>query len=1373
MDAPYDGAEITLVTEEIEGCYSCTKNFPPKKKKKWKEQSEDGGKKGKKPRPAYLLYYYDTHLKVQQDFPNLPRSEINKKISESWRRLSVAEKGIYLEKAKLEKEGIDPSDNLTSASTGVPPADIPGFRKILPRSSYIIIPTSNLSGDGNGQQLAQSPTQRGGEGNATWQTLTHDTIQSLFTVSSTLTDSGHIDSTEESIAIDGITDEAFIHTETMQEIVTSEMLSQFSNSGDDKVAGELATNETSLELTHPYDSPCVVIEGTLIGTGSDASESVASCTNQQTMEPNSVIAVLSNQSKPTGSLTSPHKALGQAVGIDNKQDLGENVPASTTQFLMLPLTSKQSTAPAKKSIFAQKTTYTRRGRGSCPNPNCLFTYVTRHKPPQCPNCGKWLGGKWIPKGKELQVLNVRVECNQEKESKVYCKETADLSFGTKDTAQSSLESSQAVNQLLSVASEDQREEEQQPMQTNWQQTIHVGPNEPTTAPTVQTEERVLPVQLCNAALTGEHTVEVQSEGAIKEPEVLNHQTSEATSSTISGSHGVNCTKPGSSISRQGLQVRQRNRARGRTKSGLMTGAARSRPRVILPAAPSNAAPQSGVTYIRVVTMPINQADAIDSSASSTNNKATARGSSAKSLMSSPPPSGLKPSTLKQLGHSVLHPNYEDGEEQTGLNVATENGSPQTSAAPVKSVCLTLPKTNKASAFDLGLATCRGKGRCKNPKCSYVYMNRYKPGICPKCGYDFTRDKQDIKPSKPVINSALSLGLLNPEEGLTQASKDLQRQTTLLLLRRTVQIPENEAELHEIFSLIQEMNSSRLILSTVNETITLEQNSWPNYFESSATICGLCDSQLFKGGHNSVAGPEECWLLTESQFQVVIVQAKICLNPHCLALHNFMDISSGLFNIGNKLLVSLDLLFKIRNHIKLGEDPRDVTTPILNSVQKFTEKILSDEQLNQLQELLWNGYWAFESLTIRDYNDMICGICGVAPKLEVAQRSPENILALKNVEFTWPDFPTSDEVNVEDFWSTMENEAIEQAVFPSSIPITKFDASIIAPFIPPLLRASVVVNSEKDKNPQPQPVAGNPRMLVRLLHDEVFKPEELNSYSEAELKNLLVSCDIPFHPSDSKEHLSSSLFALYSYVLDGSTSQIQPPCDVTGGKVYKLCLHQVVCGSKYLVRKESARDHVDLLVSSRYWPPVYVVDMAPHVALNADVRYPEIAGQIWGHKQGCFSDPLEPPKHVSCPELLDQHYTMDVAVTESNIQHPITKSNARRIVYHDADQSAENNTTARHHSASLCSELEPYSNLLKAIPDSKVHDVRQKSITFENATYYFLYNRLVDFLSSRDIVNQQINEVLQSCQPGEVVIRDSLYRLGIAHLNTESETEELA
>lgn len=76
--------------------------------------------------------------------------------------------------------------------------------------------------------------------------------------------------------------------------------------------------------------------------------------------------------------------------------------------------------------------------------------------------------------------------------------------------------------------------------------------------------------------------------------------------------------------------------------------------------------------------------------------------------------------------------------------------------------------------------------------------------------------------------------------------------------------------------------------------------------------------------------------------------------------------------------------------------------------------------------------------------------------------------------------------------------------------------------------------------------------------------------------------------------------------------------------------QVVCGSKYLVRGESALDHVDLLASSRHWPPIYVVDMATPVALCADLCYPELTNQMWGRNQGCFSSPTEPPVVSSLP-----------------------------------------------------------------------------------------------------------------------------------------------
>lgn len=727
--------------------------------------------------------------------------------------------------------------------------------------------------------------------------------------------------------------------------------------------------------------------------------------------------------------------------------------------------------------------------------------------------------------------------------------------------------------------------------------------------------------------------------------------------------------------------------------------------------------------------------------------------------------GLKPSTLKQLGQPIQQPSSTS---EVKLPNVSANRTSQVKVVEVKPDVFPPYKHSCTVTLDLGLATSRGRGKCKNPACSYVYTNRHKPRVCPSCGFNLAKDRTE-KTTKALEASTPLPEVLSAMEPLSAAQRETQRQSTLQLLRKALQIPENESELAEVFALIHELNSSRLILSNVSEeTVTIEQTSWSNYYESPSTQCLLCSSPLFKGGQNSLAGPQECWLLTASRLQVVTAQVKMCVNPHCLALHSFTDIYTGLFNVGNKLLVSLDLLFAIRNQIKLGEDPRVAVSAVLKSVQEQTEKTLAPEESGQLQELLCNGYWAFECLTVRDYNDMICGICGVAPKVEMAQRSEENVLALRSVEFTWPEFLSSSEVNVEDFWATMETEAIEQVAFPTSIPITKFDASVIAPFFPPLMRGAVVVNTERDKDPDVQPAPGDGSALVRLLQEGNCRLEELGSYDEEQLRRLLHQCAIPFTAEDSKDQLCFSLLALYKSVQNGARAT-QPPPHLTGGKIYKVCPHQVVCGSKYLVRGESALDHVDLLASSRHWPPVYVVDMATPVALCAELCYPELTSQMWGRNQGCFSSPTEPPVNVSCPELLDQHYAVDMTDTEHSVQHPVTKTATRRIV-HSGTPLSPADPSAGHHSLTLCPELAPYATLLASISNSSPSSVRQRPIAFDNAAHYYLYNRLMDFLTSREIVDRQIHDIVQSCQPGEVVIRDTLYRLGVAQIKTETEEE---
>ncbi|XP_028445326.1 HMG domain-containing protein 3 isoform X1 [Perca flavescens] len=1257
--------EVVKVTEEVESYYS-QMEVTTQKKRKSKAQ-EDSVEKPKKPRSAYLLYYFDVHQIMQQEIPNLPQSEINKRISESWKRLSVAEKAYYLEKAKSEKEGID-----TSSLT--PSKDLPGFRKILPRASYFLL----SKGCSSNQQLECSQPEMSVE------SLDSPVEGGLPSVSLTqepqftpLGLAGEVDLSELPIVVEDMAEE----TTVVSNLTAPRGIPPSSSSS------VLCIAPASTDTHGSQGSAGLTANGvTLKGKETRVAGSGYGAMMQKIQgETTQVVAII-----PTQNLLEPKSLPGvSSVGPVMMVSVGASI--------------EQSATPSYKMSVK---TYTRRGRGRCLNPGCSFVYVTRHKPPTCPECGSHLGGKWIPAAKKTQE---KVAVSNKLPQKAETKTNASC----QPTPHPAQEGNADVRKTNATGSKKKGQFKQ-----------------------------------CSRKQCAVPAGKPPEGSSIKEQEQPNRQMQES------------------------LQVQIRSNA-----------TVHKRPvRPILPAYYSTGRP---LFQIRTVHPDKGKFQTANNNKSSTVPR--------ESL------TGLKPSTLKQLG-------------QTGPTSAVKQDSsvPADGSQAVSSlvdrrvnILSVVPfKQHTISSFDLGLSTARGRGRCKNPSCDYMYKNRHKPAVCPKCGCELTQKN---------AKRAKSGTLLDPYQALSPAQKDIQRQNTLQLLHRSLQIPESETELQETLTLIQELNSLQIVLVQPSgqehedgvEAETLVESGWPQFYESAATHCGLCNYPLFKGSQSTIAGQEDCWLLTETLIQTATLQLKVCLNVQCLALHSFTDLHPGLFNIGNRLLVSIDLFLKIRSSIKLGQPPYQVARTILDHTPNHPAHALSPEELSRIQELLLNGYWAFECLTVRDYNDMICGICGVAPKLEIAQRYTSNVLELKNVEFTWPKCSVSDEVNVDDFWLTMESEAIEQATFPTDIPITWVDASIIAPFIPPLMRSPTVINTEKDKVlSHTQQPSGDPSVLVRLIHDGQLRLDKIEDHSEDELRTILDHCGASITPGSTKNELLASLIALYTLVHGGLPTAPQPPPHLTAGKLSTICPHKVVCGSKYLVRGETARDHVDLLLSSRYWPPVYVSDCARKVALCADMQYPEQATQMWGRNQGCFSDPFEKPEFVSCAELQDQPYSPDLSLVAENQQvHPITKSPCCWLVHPPEVAQEPPALPSEHHSMALCRDLEPYVNLMaelekeqegeddegaeqkeqtdKAENDSaensedcySVSRARRQPVVFNNTACYYLYNRLVDFLTSRDIVSQQINQVVNACQPGEVVIRDALYRLGVAQINTEKEEDE--
>ncbi|XP_008275959.1 HMG domain-containing protein 3 [Stegastes partitus] len=1226
--------EVVKVTEEVESTYNQMEVTTPKKRKG--RTQEDSVEKPKKPRSAYLLYYFDVHQIMQLGIPNMPQSEINKRISESWKRLSVAEKSYYLEKAKLEKEGID-------TSSLSPSKDLPGFRKILPRASYFLLSkgcSSNNQPGGSQSEVSAESLDSPVEGGSV------SLIQEPQFAPLGL--AGEVELSDHPVSVEDIAEETATvsHSMALQGIPPSSSSSITSKA--------TASSDTYVsQVSADFTANGVPLKGNKTRVAGSGGAMV-----QQTQgEATQVVAII-----PTQNLLEPKSLAGVS---------------SVGPVMMLSVGASLEQSP-KPSYKMSVKTYTRRGRGRCLNPGCSFMYVTRHKPPTCPECGSHLGGKWIPAAKRTQ----------EKEA--------------------------ASKQLPPTA------------ETKTSKSCKA------TAP---------PAQEGSADISKTNTT-----GSSKEGRVQRGSKKQGAASAGTPPEGSNTTPQA-----QTKQVKDNPKSATIHSQDRSTAAVQKRPvRPILPACYN-----TGRALFQIITVPPD------------NGKFQGANNNKSSIVSRESFSGLKPSTLKQLGQTVPTTTATQ-DSPVPADRSQSVSSPTDKRMNILSV---VPfKQHTVSSFDLGLSTARGRGRCKNPSCDYMYKNRHKPAMCPKCGYELTQKN---------AKAAKSETLLDPYQALSPAQKDIQRQNTLQLLRSSLQIPESDTELQETLTLIQELNSLQIVLVQPGdqeqennvETETLVESGWPQFYESAATHCGLCNYPLFKGGQSTVAGQEDCWLLTETLMQTASLQLKVCLNVQCLALHSFTDLHPGLFNIGNRLLVSIDLFLKIRANIKQGQSPSQAARTMLDHVPSHPVHALTPDESFHIQELLLSGYWAFECLTVRDYNDMICGICGFAPKLEIAQRYTNNVLELKHVEFTWPEVSVSDEVHVDDFWLTMESEAIEQAAFPTDIPITRVDASIIAPFTPPLMRSATVINTEKDKLlPHVQPPSGDPSVLVRLIHDGQLRLDKIEDHSEDELRTVLDRCGVNIPPGSNKTELLASLISLYTLVHSGLSTTPQPPAQLTAGKLSKVCPHKVVCASKYLV------------------------------ALCADMQYPELATQMWGRNQGCFSDPFEKPEFVSCAELQDQPYSADLSLVAENQQiHPITKSSSCWLVHPPG--AAQEPPAPEHHSLFLCKDLEPYISLVAELKTEKEEEdgeaaeqkeqagtsendsaeksddcssvscARKQPMVFNNTAYYYLYNRLVDFLTSRDIVSQQINQVVKACQPGEVVIRDALYRLGVAQINTEKEEDE--
>ena len=106
--------------------------------------------------------------------------------------------------------------------------------------------------------------------------------------------------------------------------------------------------------------------------------------------------------------------------------------------------------------------------------------------------------------------------------------------------------------------------------------------------------------------------------------------------------------------------------------------------------------------------------------------------------------------------------------------------------------------------------------------------------------------------------------------------------------------------------------------------------------------------------------------------------------------------AGVFNVSNKVFVTLDILFDMRNHVTKGEPPGNYAEALIKSTLALTASggKITFEEAKYLTRKVYDGYFAFEAMTSRNWNNAICGICGIAPVFESGDGNVKNCTPLK-------------------------------------------------------------------------------------------------------------------------------------------------------------------------------------------------------------------------------------------------------------------------------------------------------------------------------------------------------------------------------------------
>jgi hypothetical protein len=292
--------------------------------------------------------------------------------------------------------------------------------------------------------------------------------------------------------------------------------------------------------------------------------------------------------------------------------------------------------------------------------------------------------------------------------------------------------------------------------------------------------------------------------------------------------------------------------------------------------------------------------------------------------------------------------------------------------------------------------------------------------------------------------------------------------------------------------------------------------------------------------------------------------KRCTN--CGVCYRYQEHDSGVHNFNDILLISIDLCHFLRDclheHMPIG------------SVVKVLERKLN-RQLNS--QAIINAYLHYESMCEHPY-DYSCNLCGYHPTTLIMDLNKKVAFDCPLSDLELPDdydANEADTVNCDTFWRNVELGMILRGFPQRKVPAFNIKPSLLgwSPFISRNSRSGpVIVNTEHKESEQTEwgirkGLSRNHRgRLVELLqHSPRHEIESFAKTLGAKTTGAKIDIISRIKLAISKDnHKFRKAFSK----LWGSS----------GGWVSGTCTHGVIYCLKFVLRAESPRDYIDLILS---------------------------------------------------------------------------------------------------------------------------------------------------------------------------------------------------